>query len=50
MKTITQKRDSEARKMTLYVTLAGYAIIVVFAILRVLTDFTEWREERKKIS
>lgn len=39
MKTQTNQID---RKTLLQVILAGYALIAVFAVLRVLTDLQEW--------
>ena len=45
MKTLTEK--FEAKKRILFIILVGYAIFGVFAILRVLTDLSEWTHEHK---
>ena len=46
MKTTTQ--TMQERKRLFLFTLVGYGVIVIFAVLRVLTDISEWRKEHRK--
>lgn len=42
MKTMNEKTD---KKLLWQVTIGGYLLIAVFAILRVLTDLSEWSKK-----
>lgn len=52
MKTMTEMSMSEKlerKKRLFYLTLVGYAVFVLFAVLRALTDWSEWRHKRSKV-
>jgi hypothetical protein len=51
MKTMTQMDvigKLKRKKMLFYVTLAGYALFAILAVLRVLTDLSEWWHETRR--